>query len=182
MFRALMYLHHYWPCAALSDGNIVWKISLMKMWCKNEAWESGTPLELHPKRWWFNGRCVLGYTLGYSILFLQTTVRAREWAGVIFYKGIVEVCVCTSSCVGRGECAMAGARAVWEAFLGCYCCWNFLPVLLWCQMKLLYIFKAVRTYKWPLMRFFSNLIFLRKIRFPISASEGVSGCIFLWWS
>lgn len=125
-----MYLHHYWPCAPVRDGNTVWKTSLMKIWCKKEAWEIGTPLELHPKSWdrGLVADVFLAYTLGYSILCLQTPVRACEWVDVIFYKEIMEVCVCTSSCVGTGESAMAGANEVWEVFLGYYCCWNFLPV------------------------------------------------------
>lgn len=46
--RALMYLHHYWLCAVISDGKILWKTSSMKIWCKRETWEIGTPVELRP--------------------------------------------------------------------------------------------------------------------------------------
>lgn len=182
MFRALMYLHHYWPCATVSDGNIVWKISLMKMWFKNEAWEIGTPLELHPKSWdrGLMADVFLACTLGYSIFCLQTPVRACEGVDVIFYRGVMEVSVCTNSCVGKGESAMAGAREVWEVFFGRSAATSCLS---WCDVKWSYciflkMWEHTNEHLWD----FSNLIFIRKIRFPISVSEGVSGCIFLWQS
>lgn len=178
-----MYLHHYWPRAAVSDGNIVWKTSLMKIWCKKEAWEIGTPLGLYPESWdcGLMADVLLANPLGYSIFCLQTPVRAREWVDVIFYKGIMEVCVCTSSCVGRGDCrSKRGVRGVLWLFLllKLLACPDQLCGVTWSCCVFLKMWENTNEHLWD----FSDLIFLRKIRFPVPVPEGVSGCISLGWS
>lgn len=148
--RALIYLHRYWPSAAVRD---VWKTSLMKIWCKREAWEIWTPLELHPKSWdhGLMADVFLAF-LGYSIFCLQTPLRASERLDVIFYKGIMEVCVCVHKqlcwkrwvCYARSKWGVRGIPWLLLLLKLLVCPHN----LVWCQMKLLCIFRNVRKYKW----------------------------------